>query len=965
MKRAIAKIVYVPVYADEIRISDRSRNAVRLSITSPELEEGKYEIRYRRKTVESTVDTISERVDVSDINEIIIDKVGYINTALGALKIRLNDQISGLPRVTFLVKGRIVKVWDVENSTWFFQHSANPAWIVMDMLTHKRYGVGISEGRINIGRFKEWAQFCDQEGLEFNGVFDTTMNVWEAMKLVARAGHAEIVPIGTRYSVAIEKETPVTGMFSVANIIAGSFKETWLPMSERANEFEVTYFDRTDGYKSKSIRIYDSEAISSGQPVRNAAITIFGTTSEEEAIREATIYRNLNRYIRRTIEFSVPLEAVSCVVGDVVYVQHDMVQWGVGGRFKNGSTTTTLNLDRPVTMQTGKTYKVLIVSNSVLRASGTISSIVSAGSEYAITLPGFTTTENVKRLVVNSKDLEVLSVFTVGGARGVMVSDITGISTGQTYELYDTDVVVERNVTNTGSTTESLTLTQALSEAPAQFQHWVFGETEKVQKPFRVKKVRAKSDHVRDLLLLEYDARVYTKEPTGPLTNPSTLPYYVNHATIDGVSEELVRIGSMISTRVEVRFGSTQSSYRQSKVLLSRNGGPFELLGWGSDRIATTAEDADILVFKVVAIDIGGASAPESSAPTYSYTVVGKVLPPSNVSGFQISDNLLHWSPVSDLDLKGYVIRFHRGQYASWGDAYPLHEGVVTDSPYQLPSNMEGSQYTIMIKAVDTTDHESPQQASIVTNLGDSDVSNVVYSVDFKGTGFPGTIVGGVIDGSGNLIADDDSVFFVGDTLANFYRGGTSDDFYKDNFKELTYETPPFHANLSSVSGDVRLNFTAVGQPVKAEFRSLGVDPFYGDDADLLYDTDANRFYRGDNDWLPYIGPVLATTSGYQFRVVCEQGPVQGVISQMTAVMDFVDVIEEFADVAIASGGTRLPITKTYNGIDVVIVTLQGGTTATVAKVIDKDEALGPLIQCFDTSGSPVSATVDARIKGM
>jgi hypothetical protein len=73
---------------------------------------------------------------------------------------------------------------------------------------------------------------------------------------------------------------------------------------------------------------------------------------------------------------------------------------------------------------------------------------------------------------------------------------------------------------------------------------------------------------------------------------------------------------------------------------------------------------------------------------------------------------------------------------------------------------------------------------------------------------------------------------------------------------------------------------------------------------------------------------------------------------------------EAFADILIAAGGTRLPIAQAYRGIGAVTVTLQGGTAALSAKIIDKNPSLGPLLQCFDSTGTGVAATVDAVITG-
>jgi predicted phage tail protein len=51
-------------------------------------------------------------------------------------------------------------------------------------------------------------------------------------------------------------------------------------------------------------------------------------------------------------------------VGDVISISHDVPQWGVSGRILVGSTTTLVKLDQSVTIEVGKTYKILVGHNS-------------------------------------------------------------------------------------------------------------------------------------------------------------------------------------------------------------------------------------------------------------------------------------------------------------------------------------------------------------------------------------------------------------------------------------------------------------------------------------------------------------------------------------------------------------------------------------------------------------------------
>jgi hypothetical protein len=123
--------------------------------------------------------------------------------------------------------------------------------------------------------------------------------------------------------------------------------------------------------------------------------------------------------------------------------------------------------------------------------------------------------------------------------------------------------------------------------------------------------------------------------------------------------------------------------------------------------------------------------------------------------------------------------------------------------------------------------------------------------------------------------------------------------------------------------------------------------------------------YTGD--WLAFPGSVEAIEGQYQFRFVIpsQQLNTAPKVSDIVVSLDVDDVVERFNDVVIASGGTRLSLTKSFRDILNVSLTLQadGGTASTV-KYLDKDEVNGPLIQCYDSGGTAVAGTIDAIVQG-
>lgn len=121
---------------------------------------------------------------------------------------------------------------------------------------------------------------------------------------------------------------------------------------------------------------------------------------------------------------------------------------------------------------------------------------------------------------------------------------------------------------------------------------------------------------------------------------------------------------------------------------------------------------------------------------TLSHFVVGKTEPPPDVTLFSIEGGTLSWSPVVALDLAGYQVRFNYGQNAAWGTGTPLQTGLITESPW-TPATLPPGQITLMVKAVDTSGNVSNAPATILAQLGDVIVDNLVLSYDVKAAGFP------------------------------------------------------------------------------------------------------------------------------------------------------------------------------------------------------------------------------------
>jgi predicted phage tail protein len=630
----------VPIYGTTMEMKSSKRSAIRRSAMSPLLDPGHYTVRVKRTTPASTDATVMDKVYLSDVNEISVDPIGYANTALIGLKIVLGQQISSMPSISFVNGGKIVRAFGKpitasNQEVWFDAASSNPAWVVWDMLTNTRYGGEMPTSRLDFFAFRRWAQYCDAQSLTWNGPIDTEMNVWDASQYVLRVGHAQLVNVGTRWTVVIEKpDTPVM-MFTVANMIEGSYKETWLPMTDRANEVDVTYFDKDDKNKQRTIRVYDPAALTAGQKQRTSAVTLYGVDEYNHAYREGMFMMNLNRFIQKTIEFSAPLEAVACSVGDLIYVQHDMPNWAQAGRLEAGSTATVLKLDRPVTMEAGKTYQALYHHDVLPRYSGVITNI--AGT--VLFLSGYPSGAlPVKRMMVAGRDIAVAE--TGDGMIAVNSSDLDGLEIGQPYALFDTDVIEERGVVlNAGDQTE-ITLQSPLSATPSQFGNWMFGETSKVKEIFRIRSVAGSHDYKRDITAIQYDERVYDYTRFAALSAPLPAPGSLAIGEVRNLQlyeETRIKGDAVITSVVAAWSGPEAGLYKGADVYVKVD----DQANWQLFSSAVNAYSCEgpanrgqTVKVKVVAYDVFDTRAGFEGAPEASIKVVGELATtPGDVTG--------------------------------------------------------------------------------------------------------------------------------------------------------------------------------------------------------------------------------------------------------------------------------------------------------------------------------------------
>lgn len=324
------------------------------------------------------------------------------------------------------------------------------------------------------------------------------------------------------------------------------------------------------------------------------------------------------------------------------------------------------------------------------------------------------------------------------------------------------------------------------------------------------------------------------------------------------------------------------------------------------------------------------------------YTVAGKSAPPPDVTTLFIEKGILRWSyDNAPLDLAGFEVRFQNGDRRIWVDATPITGNITTETRLDV-SEFTGTK-TFMVRAVDTTGNLSDNAVYLVQNLGDAIVENVIATQNEAPT-WAGTLTGGLVNVSGEVESQALGVFW-GDPEAVFWPPDTSELFWEEDYERVTYEY-----TLAVAAQDTDADITVDVQISGAFNERLSYKP---------------PNYTGG--WLAFPGSVPAQEGTYSFLLTVPQQAFGSppTVTDIVTGLDVKDIEESFNDIAVAAGGTRLPITKQYRAIKNVSLTRQAdGGTSVDAVIVDKDAALGPLIEARNEGGTSVAGTLDAVIQG-
>ena len=335
-----------------------------------------FTVKVERKTEDSKSQRLQNNTVWSSYTEIIDTEFTYPNTALIGVKFD-SEYFSNIPARTYDLLGLRVKVpsnydtrtrkytgmWD---GTFKTDWTDNPAWILYDVVTSKRYGLGNRLGDFGADKWALYqvSQYCDQLVPDGFGGQEPrfTCNAWlteqrsayDVINDICSIFRAMPVWNGQQLTVVMDRPADPVWTYTNANVEKGEFNYTFSAKKVRHNAIQVEYADKDNGYEKAIEYVSDDESIRrNGLNVKK--ITAFGCTSRGQAHRTGLWLLQTEKLEIKTVTFTVGTEGLMHVPGDIIKVA-DTYYAGtnVGGRVLsvNGKKVT---LDREISVN-GNSY---------------------------------------------------------------------------------------------------------------------------------------------------------------------------------------------------------------------------------------------------------------------------------------------------------------------------------------------------------------------------------------------------------------------------------------------------------------------------------------------------------------------------------------------------------------------------------------------------------------------------------
>ena len=254
------------------------------------------------------------------------------DVALICLTLKAQEKLNGTPTITSIVDG--VKVWTPNGFAW----SRNPVWIVLDILCHPRYGMGLGVTAAGVYQHPDWeridydcavaaAAYCD-EAVSYGPRFQLDFNI--DTRRPVRDTLADFLATFRGYLVETDRlqiciDAPVSAYsreITPDNIVEGSFTFWQAADEDVCNRITVDWIDPNNSYERVTDVFQDSTDIAD-RGVVEKSISLLPVTRAEQVGHMGYYLLKTSLMVRNFCSFGVGLKDCDIMPGEVLTVSFE------------------------------------------------------------------------------------------------------------------------------------------------------------------------------------------------------------------------------------------------------------------------------------------------------------------------------------------------------------------------------------------------------------------------------------------------------------------------------------------------------------------------------------------------------------------------------------------------------------------------------------------------------------------
>lgn len=885
-----------------------------------ELPEGgsPWTLRVRRITDDSETSNISNDTYFSTYTVIYDAKLSYPDTALIAYKIDAQQFGSNSPTRAVKIRGLITDVptnynpltrvytgiWD---GTFKKAWHNNPAWVLWDLMTNNRYGLGDIIDPSNVDKFGLYVigQYCDElvpngfGGTEprytFNGAINSKQNAMAVLDSISSVFRGMIYwGNGATMFTHDAPGTPVK-LVTPANVINGEFNYSGSSIKSRHTSVFVTW-NNPDDLGRAAVEPVQRDELIQKFGYRDTTVSAYGCTSRGQARRAGEWLLDTEENETEVVTYAASLDHTDVRPGQLIAIADPMYAGGrFGGRLL-ASTLNTLTIDAGIEIIGGSVYMI-----SVPLADGTI---------------------------------------------------------------------INRTITNApGENVAVLNITPDLPSLPVDGALWVISATEAEPRLFRVISNSEKADNIYEITALLHDptkyARIeenvslaspnYSIDRTGPLSAPtglSVVEFFKSVGTtafpainFSWVSSDARISGYEIQIQGpgDVTFRPSQTVFVQSADDYPTETGDYRL------RVRSTALFLAPSAWSETSVYVSG---PEQAPPNIENLSINIVGP----------NAILSWTRLNNPGVDRIELRFNRNlSGASWENSEFVTDSISANSNSVTVVGRVG---TYLMKAVSVADSYSVQAAlvssEIVGAISENVIAEMIDSPDFLG------VRDHVQLSEDNLLLSQSETFFMSSwsTLSEIEVIGG--DFVSEGYYYFENDIDLGAVGASYVDYIVGWNVVDLDQTISSwiDLASVSSIATVSDKAKVEFQFSVSNDNVTFTDWEKLtVGNYLFRSIKFRIKLTSDVPTVTPSVFEASVIVDMDDRLANGYDVACPASGLRIDFAPHFMSSPSVHIDGQGLVTGDYHNVTDRDET-GFFVQFFNSAGVGKSATFDWIAKG-